>query len=92
MKISNKLFASILIEKLKKAENDLKIANDFLYNHGFGTTESIRATPEKQEAANLFENEIENKYPEVYKNITKTWTLVRETHSLIKELLDGINK
>lgn len=92
MKISNKLFVLLLREKLDKAHNDLRIVDDILYYRGFDTIYNIRTSTEKQEAEKAFEKELEDKYPEVYKNLSISWSSVRDTRNLIKELLDGIKE
>jgi hypothetical protein len=87
MKISNKLFISILIEKLKKADESLGEIDSFLYYKGITDYNGFHKDKEKYETIS---KELELKYPELCNNLHKSWELTRETSLLLKELLDGI--
>jgi hypothetical protein len=87
MKISNKLFLSMLKERLTKAKEDLDNADSILYYQGITDYDGYHKDIVKYEEIN---DELKAKYPELHDNLCKSWSLVRNASLLLDELLEGM--
>lgn len=90
MKVSNKFFINILLERLKNTKEKIEKADEILYHGGIAPSyKEYNAHRDKFEG---LRKELATEYPNLVENIAESWDNVRAASLLLSDLIEGLEK